>query len=308
MSRHGDSGAPPPAVNPHIATLLNSTSTMITSMSNSFALQGVLSQIKPFTGYNVPLKDFVEDIKAGGDLLPEDAEEAYVRALVGKLKGAARDSIYGHPINTLDELITHLKKRFTPNHDYSYYSARINDLHMNQGERVGTFYDRLNILLHGARAAIIEEEGEQAENVINLLMKPLEKAAIRTYIRGLPVAIACEVRSAKPVTLEAAYKEAVEMENDLDANLLPDTRYKDYRNAPRPWTRKDYHGAPRSWEREEYTAAHTPQPRNRYHEPPNAHPIGLIRCVQSQPPQHLNSRRARHQDPRSTKTPKWGPF
>ena len=135
-----------PAVDPHVSTLFNSTTTMFTSMSNSFALQGVLSQIKPFTGYNVPLKYFVEVIKAGGDLLPEDAEEAYVKAVIGKLKGAARKSIYGHPINTLDELIMHLKKRFTHNHDYSYYSARINDLHMNQGERVSTFYDRLNIL------------------------------------------------------------------------------------------------------------------------------------------------------------------
>ena len=45
-------------------------------------------------------------------------------------------------------------------------------------------------------------------------MKPLEKAAIRTYIRGLPAAIAREVRSAKPITFETAYQEALEMEND----------------------------------------------------------------------------------------------
>ena len=86
-------------------------------MSNSFALQGVLSQIKSFTGYNVPLKDFVKNVKAGANLLPETAEQAYVKALIGKLKGTARDNIYGHPINTVDELNKHLKKRFTPNHN-----------------------------------------------------------------------------------------------------------------------------------------------------------------------------------------------
>ena len=184
MDAQGDpipNAGAPPAVDPHLATLLNSTSTIFTSRSNSFALQGVLSQIKSFTGYNIPLKDFVEEIKAGADLLPEDAEQAYVRAFIDKLKGAARNSIYGHPIITVDELITHLKQRFTYNHDFPYYSAKINELRMNQGERVGTFYDRLNILLHGARAAIIEEDGEQPENVLTLLMKPLEKAAIRTY-------------------------------------------------------------------------------------------------------------------------------
>ena len=295
MSEHNDNTGPAPAADPNLVNLLNTTNMMFANMSQGFALQGVLSQIRPFTGYNIPLKDFVEDIRSGGDLLPEEAEGSYVRALIGKLKEAARDSTYGHVIVTLDNLITHLKQRFAPNRNYSYYSAKINELRMSRDDRVGTFYDKLNILLHGARSAVMEENPTLPDETINLIMKPLEGIAIRTYIRGLPADIAYAVHNAKPRTLEQAYREAVDMENDLDANLLPDRRYKDYRSAPR------------SWEREEYAAAHTPQPRDRYHDPPNAHPIGLIRCVQSQPPQHLNSRRARRQDPRSTKTPKRGP-
>lgn len=77
---------------PYLANLLNSTNTMFANMSQGFELQGVLFQIKPFTDYNILLKGFVDDIRSGGDLLPEEAEESYVRALIGKLKGAARDS------------------------------------------------------------------------------------------------------------------------------------------------------------------------------------------------------------------------
>ena len=117
---------------------------------------------------------------------------------------------------------------------------------MNQGDCVGTFYDKLNILRRGARSAVMKENATQPENVINLIMKPLEDIAIRTRIRDLPADIAHAVRNAKPQTLERAYREAVDMESDLDANLLPDRRYKDYRSAPR------------SWEREEYVTAHTP--------------------------------------------------
>ena len=148
MSENNDNNVPAPVADPNLVNLLNTTNAMFANMSQGFALQFVLSQIKPFTGYTIPLKDFVEDIRSGGDLLPEEAEESYVRGLIGKLKGAARDSTYGHVILTLDNLITHLKQRFAPNRNYSYYSAKMNELRMNRGDRVGTFYDKLNILLH----------------------------------------------------------------------------------------------------------------------------------------------------------------
>ena len=80
------------------------------------------------------------------------------------------------------------------------------------------------------------------------------------------------MRKAKPATLEAAYQEAVEMENDLDSYLLPDTRYKDYGNAPRPWNHDNY----------------SAQGSNGFHE----YPRGPLPNTQP-----LNSRRARFQDP-----------
>ena len=131
---------------------------------------------------------------------------------------------------------------------------------MNQDDPVCAFYDKLNILLLGARSAVMEENPTQHDNVINLILKPLEDIAIRIYIRGLSADIAHSVRNAKPQTLENRYREAVDMENDLDANLLSDRRYKDYPSAPR------------LWEREEYAAAQTPQPRNRYHDPSHIPP------------------------------------
>ena len=98
MSEHNDNNGPAPIMDPNLANLHNTTNAMFANMSQDFALQGNLSQIKHFTGYNIPLKDFVEVIRSGGYLLPQDAEESYVRALIGKLKGAAQDSTYGHVI------------------------------------------------------------------------------------------------------------------------------------------------------------------------------------------------------------------
>ena len=58
----------------------------------------------------------------------------------------------------------HLKKRFAPGRVYNYYNSKMATLQIKQGDSVGDFFDRLNILANGAKDALLEEMKGGAEN------------------------------------------------------------------------------------------------------------------------------------------------
>ena len=96
----------------------------------------------------------------------------------------------------MNDLVSHLKRRFTPGRSYSYYEGKINTLRMRQGKPVGEFYGRLNILVNGAKNVLKEmiprqdvEPAQLAEQE-KLLALPLQQLAIDTFREGLPEAIA----------------------------------------------------------------------------------------------------------------------
>ena len=57
---------------------------------------------------------------------------------------------------------------------------------MLQGEKVGDFYDKINILLDGARNSLREIDAHH----INYMMFHLESRAVDIFIKGLPIDIA----------------------------------------------------------------------------------------------------------------------
>ena len=59
-------------------------------------------------------------------------------ALLGKLKGPARNCTYGHTFESIDDHLNHLKKRLAPGKIVRYYMDKINSLRMHQGERIGS--------------------------------------------------------------------------------------------------------------------------------------------------------------------------
>ena len=65
-------------------------------------------------------------------------------------------------------------------------------------------------------------------------MEPLEAAVIATFTKRLPADISRAV-NLQPHTLEEAYTTASFMENSVDSNIIPDTRYKTYQSNPRTW-------------------------------------------------------------------------
>ena len=120
---------------------------------------------------------------------------------------------------------------------------------MDQDERVGSFFDRLNILLSGARTVLKEMHPTDSSDTLSRAMEPLEVAAVTSFIKRLPADIARAVNLQQPKTLEDAYTTASFMESSMDSNIIPDTRYKTHRENPC------------AWERQEYTAAsYSPRP------------------------------------------------
>lgn len=194
------------------------TRTLITSISASFAVQSLIAGLPDFDGRNLPLKDFIQDVKNGAEFLPQGQEANYVRLVIGKLRGPARDSTYGQTFANVTALCSHLKKRFAPGKDYSYYNAKIHSLRMKHEDSVGDFYDRLNILLSSAENALKEEQGNQFDA---LMMTPLKKSSMDIFIRGLPRYMRQLVGVTHPTSLQDAFKAAVEIENKEQIRMLP---------------------------------------------------------------------------------------
>ena len=137
-----------------------------------------------------------------------------------KLKGRALDSIYCKKFTSINESIRHSNNRFVPERTHSYYTEEINNLRMLQNKKVGDFYDKINILLDGARNCLRKVDPDHVEHMMHLLLN----CVIDTFIKGLPVNIAKAVDRSKPTNLDVAYREAVRVEVRIDSTILPDTR------------------------------------------------------------------------------------
>ena len=205
-------GAAQPFVSPE---LMNQTVTMMASMATSFTLSNALQSVRHFDGRNIALKEFIQDVRNAARTVPQAQMESFLNAVMTKLRGPARDSLWGKAVNNVNDLVSHLKRRFAPGRNYSYYKGEINTLRMRQGEPVGEFYDRLNILVNGAKKALKEmiprqdAEPAQLAEQEELLALPLQQLAIDTFLKGLPEAIAWAVDGKKVETLEQAYEEAI---------------------------------------------------------------------------------------------------
>ena len=211
--------------------MLNRSLLTLASLSESFSLNNALARVPHFTGTYPPLRDFIADIRNAITYVPADLRASFTLGVIAKLQGKARDSVCGKTIATPDELIRHLKQRFAPGKDYSYYCNRLNNLRMKQGCSVGDFYDEITILLSGVRAALkdtqeeADDEGRQAnEDNLEQMCKPMNLAAIDIFIRGLEPHMARAVDAIKPETLEEAYEAARRYESRVEASILPGSR------------------------------------------------------------------------------------
>ena len=109
---------------------------------------------------------------------------------------------------------------------------------MHKNETVNDFHDRLNILVSGARLALEDSYGEDADK----MLRPIKECALEAFIRGLPDEIARAVDARDPKTLEDALKHATRVEARMRSGVIPTgdpnrlflSRQEDSRLNPRP--------------------------------------------------------------------------
>lgn len=202
-------------------------STTLRALAGSLSLQNSIAGLTTYDGSNVPLKDFLQDIKNGDEQVGGGQKASYLRAVLGKLKGPAKDCTYGRTFNTIEELCRHLKHRFAPGKGFTYYSSKFHTLRMLPDDSIGGFHDKICILLECARSALREEKGAAySENMMTIMVD----GTVDIFIRGLPGDLGQLVDMTKPKSLDEAYKEAVRLESRMDARIIPDSR--GYRKRP----------------------------------------------------------------------------
>ena len=86
-------------------TDLNVSNAMMTSMAQCITLQHSTLNIPFYDDKNIPLKNFLQDIRKAQSLFLLLLESSFLKAVLGKLQNAARDSTWGKTFNNLDELI-----------------------------------------------------------------------------------------------------------------------------------------------------------------------------------------------------------
>ncbi|KAL7289152.1 hypothetical protein TKK_0017096 [Trichogramma kaykai] len=79
---------------------LEATTLMLTVMAGSFALNNVTLSIPIFDVKNIPLRDFIQDVRNGAAQITENQTPNFIKAVLAKLKGPARDSIFNKTFET----------------------------------------------------------------------------------------------------------------------------------------------------------------------------------------------------------------
>ena len=202
--------------------------TTLLALASNLSLQNSITGLGIYDGSNVPLKDFLQDVNNGEACVAPEQKAAYLRAVLTKLRGPAKDCTYGQTFNTIEDLCSRLKQRFAPGKDFTFYNSKLYALKMRQGDTVGSFNDQINILINCARSALKEEKGQRFNED---MLTPLTEASIDIFIRGLPGNLGAMVDNLRPKTLDEAYKEAVRLEARMDAHVIPDARIRGAQRA-----------------------------------------------------------------------------
>ena len=177
----------------------------------------------------MPVRDFIQDIINGESSVPANCEPQYIKAVLARLKGAARDSIYRKSFTTINELIKDLKQRFALRKTYAWYLHEISIFRMKREESVSEFFDRITLLKSGAQAAL----EDKYENACTMLA-PLNDSALEAFVRGLADEISGLVEARNPVSLDEALKIALEYESRHQLNPQYSTNYYRESRYPQP--------------------------------------------------------------------------
>ena len=132
---------------------------MDVSAAMAMALEGLTLQqstyhIRTLDGRTPALKEFLQDATNDAVYVTKSTEPGFMNIILSKLKGTASASDCDKEFRNLQELIPHLKKRFTPTEKYQRYFEAIVNLRMKQTESVSDYYDRTLGVLSGAKPSL----------------------------------------------------------------------------------------------------------------------------------------------------------
>ena len=122
-------------------------SLVMNSLLENMTLQNSTYHIPEFNGKSPQLKEFLQDVSNVAVFVTRSTEPIFIKAILSKLKGVARESVRDKQFATINDLIAHLKKRFAPSKKYQWYFESIVNLRMTQNETVSDYYDRVQGLL-----------------------------------------------------------------------------------------------------------------------------------------------------------------
>ena len=189
-------------------------SVVMNSLLENMTMQTSTYHIPEFNGKTPPLKEFIQDVCNGAVFVTQSTEPVFIKAVLCKLKGVARESVRDKQFLRVNDLITHLKKRFAPSKKYQWYFDSIVNLRMTQNETVSDYYDRLQGLISGARHTLEEKYtvryGQTKASEIMLI--PVIDCALDAFIRGLPEEMSKFVDTRNPKDLSEAIECALHIE------------------------------------------------------------------------------------------------
>ena len=192
-------------------------SVVMNSLLENMTLQNSTYHIPEFNGKSPELKEFLQDVANGAVFVTSTTEPMFIKAVLSKLKGVARESVRDKQFATINDLISHLKKRFAPGKKYQWYFESIINLRMTQREAVNDYHDRLQGLISGARHTLegkyTKKYGQEKES--SIILRPIIECALDAFIRGLPDEISTFVDIRSPADGSEALEYALQAEERL---------------------------------------------------------------------------------------------
>ena len=146
--------------------------------------QNALSQVPTFAGKESELRSFVLDVAQTFASLGEGANEVeFVKRILPKLRGRARECIEDQKFADLKSLVIRLEESFTAlGLNFAHYHSQLSQLKMSANESVLEFASRIRTLISKAKATISHEFGE---TTINSYTPIVTAAALNGFLRGL---------------------------------------------------------------------------------------------------------------------------
>ena len=217
-----------------------------------------LDSIPRFDPDFVTLEDFAASIQRAIQRIPPGQEERFLTELIYKLKDPIRYYVEGKGCQSVTDLLSLLRVRYSPCRGYEELRLELERISMFPRERLIDFIHRVGRLYRQVTVRARELIGENVERTI----KDVERLARTSFITALPQRISTKVALSNPESLDDAFDLALHAqrrEQEL-SGLSRDETYG-YTRSARPPSPYD---PQRSW-----TEWRQPREDDSYREPPS---------------------------------------